>query len=820
MAPSNKSEGGSGWLSSFFRIFKTNPQQSGNGTGGASTRKRRNSISHLPTRAATSSTDTLKTSSPPSAKQKKQPGGKYGNLGGNSSPGPSGKKFRSASSNSAGLRKQRSHSHITSAASSTTPFKGLSLDPIGNSITEEASATTTTAKPAPTTATSDFGSAFTFDFEFKSSLDPSAKAAAASTPEPSSTAASTVVPEGKGKSTPYTAETQRTTSANPGPNSDPAATATPTQGGSNNNNSGSGFLSVGLADDLKDVFGDIPLGFIDQVGGAADPTASSPSNLGQNTPGTVANQNEVATRTPATLQPPGPGSAGAPTAYNEQLGLELGVDLSLLDAITGSAPSFLDEVDSSAKLSPLAGPGDSSLDPAKAQNEAKKAAEEEEKQRLAKLKEEEEKEARRAAEAEAEAKQEAERVKAEAEAKEKAEAEAAARLKAKQEAQAAAEAKLQAERAEAERKQKEAELKLQQELEAAAKAKAEEEAEKARLAAELEEQERLESEKEQQRVDAELKAQEEVEEEKVEVAVPEVESAPSDVLESETAEALDAAIVPESDSSEERKIDDQHLASSELLDKTDVEEETTVHSDKETDDDTRTSIDKTLLGNDKDDLEKPVETEPILDAANSVNISNEPPSPILSEDLAKDSESDADMHPLDKPEVEYAPSVSDPLVLTPSPSPESYELVDSAATPSPASKSKSKKSKKSKKSLTKSGSKADTSVISAPFSPTRITPASKQPPVFIYTSLASGTRHMVPDTRRIAAILDAHNVAYECVDLGTDARSKRIWKYRNKQDRSLPGLVRDDVILADLKELEKWNEAGQVWHKVVEEDLY
>jgi hypothetical protein len=65
--------------------------------------------------------------------------------------------------------------------------------------------------------------------------------------------------------------------------------------------------------------------------------------------------------------------------------------------------------------------------------------------------------------------------------------------------------------------------------------------------------------------------------------------------------------------------------------------------------------------------------------------------------------------------------------------------------------------------------------------------------VYLYTSLAGYGIHIVSDTNRLQGILKAYKIDFELVDLGTNDRAKRIWRYRG-QGRKLPAVVRDDEV--------------------------
>lgn len=132
-------------------------------------------------------------------------------------------------------------------------------------------------------------------------------------------------------------------------------------------------------------------------------------------------------------------------------------------------------------------------------------------------------------------------------------------------------------------------------------------------------------------------------------------------------------------------------------------------------------------------------------------------------------------------------------------------------------KSSTSRQKSSKKTRKSSGSKNKSSFISSP--PVEIKLLDPQPEVLVYTSYASGTLHVVPQTRRIQQILEANHIKHSLVELSTDTKAKRNWKW-NGNGKTIPCVVRDNHILADLKSLEELNEKNLVYQKIVAEELY
>lgn len=81
--------------------------------------------------------------------------------------------------------------------------------------------------------------------------------------------------------------------------------------------------------------------------------------------------------------------------------------------------------------------------------------------------------------------------------------------------------------------------------------------------------------------------------------------------------------------------------------------------------------------------------------------------------------------------------------------------------------------------------------------------------IHVYTSLANAQFHLNADTNRMTTILQTNRIDFELVDLGTNDRAKKLWKWRGK-GKKLPGIVRGEEILGNLTDLEEANELGEV----------
>ncbi|EHL00579.1 hypothetical protein M7I_3464 [Glarea lozoyensis 74030] len=87
--------------------------------------------------------------------------------------------------------------------------------------------------------------------------------------------------------------------------------------------------------------------------------------------------------------------------------------------------------------------------------------------------------------------------------------------------------------------------------------------------------------------------------------------------------------------------------------------------------------------------------------------------------------------------------------------------------------------------------------------------------LFLYTSLTSGSSHIVTATSRLETILKANRIPFLAIDVATDDRARNIWGRRAGKDasgrvRKLPGLVQEGTVLGDLVEIEEWNEYGEM----------
>ncbi|CAG8982499.1 hypothetical protein HYALB_00002279 [Hymenoscyphus albidus] len=92
---------------------------------------------------------------------------------------------------------------------------------------------------------------------------------------------------------------------------------------------------------------------------------------------------------------------------------------------------------------------------------------------------------------------------------------------------------------------------------------------------------------------------------------------------------------------------------------------------------------------------------------------------------------------------------------------------------------------------------------------------SSDPSLYLYTSLTSGSSHIVTATSRLETILKANRIPFIALDIATDEKARMIWGRRAGKDetgrvRKIPGLVQMGEVLGDLVEIEEWNEYGEM----------
>jgi len=94
-------------------------------------------------------------------------------------------------------------------------------------------------------------------------------------------------------------------------------------------------------------------------------------------------------------------------------------------------------------------------------------------------------------------------------------------------------------------------------------------------------------------------------------------------------------------------------------------------------------------------------------------------------------------------------------------------------------------------------------------------PYYSDPALYLYTSLTSGSSHIVTATSRLETILKANKIPFKALDIATDEKARQIWGRRAGKDetgraRKMPGLVQEGFVVGDLVEVEEWNEYGEL----------
>ena len=77
---------------------------------------------------------------------------------------------------------------------------------------------------------------------------------------------------------------------------------------------------------------------------------------------------------------------------------------------------------------------------------------------------------------------------------------------------------------------------------------------------------------------------------------------------------------------------------------------------------------------------------------------------------------------------------------------------------------------------------------------------STDPALYLYTSLTSGSSHVVTATSRLETILKANKVPFKAIDIATDEKARMLWGRRSGKDesgrvRKLPGLVQMGLVV-------------------------
>jgi SH3-binding, glutamic acid-rich protein len=77
---------------------------------------------------------------------------------------------------------------------------------------------------------------------------------------------------------------------------------------------------------------------------------------------------------------------------------------------------------------------------------------------------------------------------------------------------------------------------------------------------------------------------------------------------------------------------------------------------------------------------------------------------------------------------------------------------------------------------------------------------SNDPALYLYTSLTSGSSHIVTATSRMETILKANRIPFLALDIATDEKARMLWGRRAGKDesgrpRKIPGLVQMGLVI-------------------------
>ena len=77
---------------------------------------------------------------------------------------------------------------------------------------------------------------------------------------------------------------------------------------------------------------------------------------------------------------------------------------------------------------------------------------------------------------------------------------------------------------------------------------------------------------------------------------------------------------------------------------------------------------------------------------------------------------------------------------------------------------------------------------------------SMDPTLWMYTSLTSGSSHIITATSRMETILKANRIPFKALDIATDDKARMLWGRRAGKDesgrpRKIPGLVQMGMVI-------------------------
>lgn len=67
--------------------------------------------------------------------------------------------------------------------------------------------------------------------------------------------------------------------------------------------------------------------------------------------------------------------------------------------------------------------------------------------------------------------------------------------------------------------------------------------------------------------------------------------------------------------------------------------------------------------------------------------------------------------------------------------------------------------------------------------------------VFLFTSLTSGSSHIITATSRVETILNANRIPFMAIDTATNESAKRLWGRRSR-GKKFPALVKEGFVIA------------------------
>jgi SH3-binding, glutamic acid-rich protein len=69
------------------------------------------------------------------------------------------------------------------------------------------------------------------------------------------------------------------------------------------------------------------------------------------------------------------------------------------------------------------------------------------------------------------------------------------------------------------------------------------------------------------------------------------------------------------------------------------------------------------------------------------------------------------------------------------------------------------------------------------------------PTLYLFTSLTSGSSHIITATSRLETILRANKIPFTAIDVATDENAKKLWMRRTQGKKKYPGLVKGGFVV-------------------------